>query len=42
MVPGFLLKRMVLANFKNQITDVAIADSVDFMVERVIIITFLS
>ena len=35
MVPGFLLKRMVLANFKQQITDVGIADSVDFMVERV-------
>ncbi|XP_072037851.1 maspardin-like [Amphiura filiformis] len=34
MVPGFLLKRMVLSNFKNQITDSGIADSVDFMVER--------
>ncbi|XP_022086957.1 maspardin-like [Acanthaster planci] len=34
MIPGFLLKRMVLNNFSRQQHDMDIANSIDFIVER--------
>ena len=35
MIPGFLLKRMVLNNFSREQHDIEITDSIDFIVERV-------
>ncbi|XP_070542261.1 maspardin-like [Ptychodera flava] len=34
LVPAFILKRMVMANFNTKMTDGDMADSIDFMVER--------
>lgn len=35
MLPSLVLKRMLMGNFPNKVTDKDIADSVDFCVERV-------
>lgn len=35
LLPSLVLKRMVMGNFPNQIVDAKIADSIDFMVDRV-------
>ncbi|XP_077988970.1 maspardin-like isoform X2 [Glandiceps talaboti] len=34
LVPAFVLKRMVMGNFNTKLTDGDMADSIDFMVER--------
>ena len=34
-MPSFLLKKMIMSNFNVNIVDEDIADSIDFMVERV-------
>ena len=34
-MPAFLLKKMIMNNFTTQEVDEDIADSIDFMVERV-------
>lgn len=34
MIPGFLLKRMVLSSFNKSLMEPQIADSIDFMVEK--------
>lgn len=38
MVPAVVLKRMIMGNFSRGYVDAYIADSIDFMVEKVIII----
>ena len=35
MLPGFLLKKMIMGNFKVEEVDPDAADAIDFMVERV-------
>ena len=35
VMPAFLLKKMIMNNFTTEEVDVDIADSIDFMVERV-------
>jgi len=35
MLPALVLKKMIMGNFTNSKVDVGIADSIDFMVERV-------
>lgn len=34
-MPAFVLKKMIMNNFTTQVVDEDIADSIDFMVERV-------
>jgi hypothetical protein len=38
-MPGFYLKRMVMENFNSKEVDPDIADSIDFMVENVSVVT---
>ena len=38
MLPSMVLKKMVMGNFGNEQMDPDIADSVDFMVEKVLMI----
>ena len=35
LLPGFLLKKMIMDNFSSEEVDPDIADSVDFLVEKV-------
>lgn len=37
LMPSFALKRILLDGFNDKIVDKDVADSVDFMVERVIV-----
>lgn len=38
MLPAVVLKKMVMGNFEAKKTDADIADSIDFMVERVSVV----
>ena len=44
MLPGFVLKKMIMDNFQNSEVEPDVADGIDFMVERVgfLFIIFLS
>lgn len=35
MMPALLLKKMVMGNFDRRLTEPEIADSIDFMVQKV-------
>lgn len=36
LLPGFILKKMIMDNFQSSEVDPDVADGIDFMVERVI------
>lgn len=38
LLPGFVLKKMIMDNFTSEEVDPDIADSTDFLVERVFVI----
>ena len=40
MMPALILKKMVMGNFDKSLNDSDIADSIDFMVEKVSVLSF--
>lgn len=41
MMPALVLKKMVMGNFDRGYVDTDICDSIDFLVERVILCNFI-